>query len=59
MEKVTRASVLEPEVRSALSKMDLSLSYCEGVRLRVRGELDSGQLDELGSSDIHDQISIL
>lgn len=55
MEKVTRASVLEPEVRSALKRTDFSL---EEASWRVSCESDSGQSVGLGRLRIHEQTSM-
>lgn len=60
--KVTNASELDPEVLSALnwiarvesSRLDLELTSS-----KMRGESDSAHSSELGSSHIHDQMSII
>lgn len=59
--KVTTASESDPEVRSAfrwIERVELSWLCPELASSKVSGESDSSQSVELGSSDIHDQISI-
>lgn len=58
--KVTTASESEPEVRSALRWIERAESLCPSLASSNKGgESDSFHSTELGSSDIHDQISIL
>lgn len=56
---VTAASESDPEVRSALSSIERVELLSSLASSNLSGESDSFQSTELGSSDIHDQTSIV